>query len=100
MAVWEVVRIPVAEGDQDAFAAVVRAHLPLLEEAEGCLDVKLLRAVDQEGVVLLWVLWESLEHHTEVFVKTDAFTTFSSAMMPFFAGTPEVLHASTVIDGF
>ncbi|MFE5813805.1 antibiotic biosynthesis monooxygenase family protein [Streptomyces sp. NPDC056479] len=92
--------MPVAAGDQDAFESAVRSHLPLLEEADGCLDVKLLRAVDKEGIVLLWVLWQSLEHHTEVFVKSEAFTKFAGAIMPFFAGTPEVLHASTVIDGF
>ncbi|MFF3396912.1 antibiotic biosynthesis monooxygenase family protein [Streptomyces sp. NPDC002659] len=100
MAVWEVIQLAVAEGNQDEFESVVRSHLPLLKEADGCLDVKLLRAVDKEGVVLLWVLWQSLEQHTEVFVKTEAFTKFSSAMMPFFAATPEVLHARTVIDGF
>ncbi|ANP53051.1 quinol monooxygenase YgiN [Streptomyces griseochromogenes] len=100
MTVWEVVQLPVAESHQNEFESVVRSHLPLLKEADGCLDVKLLRAIGKEGALLLWVLWQSLEHHTEVFMKTEAFTEFSSAMMPFFTATPEVLHASTAIDGF
>ncbi|MFG1667756.1 antibiotic biosynthesis monooxygenase family protein [Streptomyces sp. Y7] len=100
MAVWEVTQLTVAEGKQEEFESTFRSHLSLLQEADGCLDVKLLRAVDKEDVALLGILWESLEHHTEVFMKTEAFAKFSEAVAPFFAGPPEILHARTVIDGF
>ncbi|MFF3380580.1 antibiotic biosynthesis monooxygenase family protein [Streptomyces sp. NPDC002680] len=100
MTVWEVTQLAVAEGDQDEFESALRSHLPLLQEAEGCLDVKLLRAVDKEGVALLCIHWQSLEHHTEVFMKTEAFAKLSEAVAPFLAGPPEMLHARTVIDGF
>ncbi|WP_159056465.1 hypothetical protein [Streptomyces yokosukanensis] len=46
MPVWEVVHLTVAEGDQGEFVSVGRSHLPLLEEADGCLDVKLSGAID------------------------------------------------------
>jgi quinol monooxygenase YgiN len=100
MATWEIVRIVVPEGKQDEFASVVRSHLPLLEEDEGCLDVKLFQAMDKEGVMMLYVQWESLEYHTEVFAKTEGFVKFASAMAPFFVEPPEVFHASAVISGF
>ncbi|MFY3807665.1 MULTISPECIES: antibiotic biosynthesis monooxygenase family protein [Bacteria] len=100
MAVWEMVRIVVPEGKQDEFESIVRSHLPILEEDKGCLDLKLFRAIDKEGVILLCVQWESLEYHTEVFAKTEGFVKFASAMAPFFAVTPEAFHANAVIEGF
>ncbi|MYT68156.1 MULTISPECIES: antibiotic biosynthesis monooxygenase family protein [unclassified Streptomyces] len=100
MAVWEIVRIVVPEGRQEEFEAVVRSHLPLLDEEKGCLDAKLFRAIDKEGVILLCVQWESVEYHTEVFAQTEAFVKFSSAMAPFFAEPPEAFHADAIIDGF
>ncbi|MFG3101115.1 putative quinol monooxygenase [Streptomyces sp. NPDC048182] len=99
MAVWEIVRIVVPEGAEEQFESVVRAHLPLLEEEKGCLDLTLFRAVDKEGVMMLCVRWESLDYHTEVFAKTEAFVKFSGAMAPFFVEQPEVFHADAVIAG-
>ncbi|MCT9932180.1 antibiotic biosynthesis monooxygenase [Planotetraspora sp. A-T 1434] len=97
MAVWEVAQLVVAKGKQDEFESVVRSNLSLLTKADGCLDVKLFRAIDKEGVFLMCALWETLEHHTEVFVKTEAFIKLSSAVGPFFVAPPEVFHVSTVI---
>lgn len=99
MAVWEVVQLTVAQGSEDEFESVFRSQLPILEEADGCLDLQLLRAVDQEGVFLLLVLWQSMEHHTDVFVKTEEFAKFSTAVGPFFTALPTPFHAVTVIDG-
>ncbi|MEJ8662097.1 MULTISPECIES: antibiotic biosynthesis monooxygenase family protein [Streptomyces] len=99
MAVWEVVQLAVAQGREDEFESVVRSQVPTLEEADGCLDLQLLRAVDREGVLLLAALWQSMEHHTDVFVKTEGFTTFSTAVAPFFTAPPTPFHAITVIDG-
>jgi quinol monooxygenase YgiN len=100
MAVWEITQLAVAEDAHDEFESVVRSHLPALREADGCLDVKLLRAVDREGILVLCILWESIEHHTDVFMKTETFTKFSSAVTPFLMASPVVFHATTVIDGF
>ncbi|MES4886195.1 antibiotic biosynthesis monooxygenase family protein [Streptomyces sp. NPDC000349] len=100
MAVWEIVKIAVPEGKQGEFETVVRSHLPILEEDKGCLDVILYRAIDKDGTLLLCVQWESMEYHTEVFVKTEGFAKFSSSMAPYFVDTPEVFHADAVINGF
>ncbi|MBU6529806.1 antibiotic biosynthesis monooxygenase family protein [Streptomyces sp. NPDC057245] len=100
MAVWEIVRITVTEGKQDEFESVVRSHLPVLKEDSGCLDAKMFRAIDKEGAILLCVQWESLEHHTEVFTKSEGFAKFAGAMAPFFTVPPEAFHADAVIEGF
>ncbi|WP_351236304.1 antibiotic biosynthesis monooxygenase family protein [Streptomyces sp. NPDC002133] len=99
MAVWEVVQLTVAQGSEDDFESVFRSQLPILEVADGCLDLQLLRAVDQEGVFLLLVLWQSMEYHTDVFVTTEEFAKFSTAVAPFFTTPPAPFHAITVIDG-
>jgi quinol monooxygenase YgiN len=100
MTVWEVSQLVVGQGTEDEFESTIRSHLPILKEAEGCLDVKLLRAVDKEGTFLLFIEWQSVEHHTEVFLKTEGFATFSGAVTPFLTEPPAVLHAVKVIDGF
>jgi quinol monooxygenase YgiN len=99
MAVWEVARLTVAPGDEEKFESIVRAHLPIFKADEGSHNVKLLRAVDKEGVFLLCILWESIEYHHDVFMKTEEFATFSGAVRPFFTAPPETLHATAVIDG-
>lgn len=100
MAVWEITQLAVAEDAHDEFEFAVRSHLPALREADGCLDVKLLRAVDRQDMLVLCILWESIEHHTDVFTKTETFAKFSSAVIPFLTASPVVFHVTTVIDGF
>ncbi|EFG65787.1 putative quinol monooxygenase [Streptomyces sp. SPB074] len=99
MAVWEIVRITVPEGEQEDFETVVRRYLPALQEEKGCLDLKLLRATDAEGALLLCVAWESKEYHTEVFTKTETFAEFAGVMAPYFVSPPEAFHAEVVING-
>jgi quinol monooxygenase YgiN len=98
MAVWEVARLAVAEGTEDDFESTVRSHVPLLRDAEGCLDVRLLRAVDQEGTFLLLLQWLSVDHHIE-YTKTEDFAEFVGAVGPFFTAPPDTFHAGTVIEG-
>ncbi|MFE2645870.1 antibiotic biosynthesis monooxygenase family protein [Streptomyces nigra] len=100
MAVWEIAQLTIAEGKHDEFESVVQSILPLLKEADGCLDVRLLRAIDKENAFLMCAQWETLEHHTEVFAKSEALVELVNAIGPFFTAPPEVTHANTVIDGF
>ena len=97
---WEVVPVMVKRGTEDDFEAVFRSNVALLADAKGCLDVKLLRAVDKQSTFLILIQWESVKHHTEVFTKSAAYAKLSSATAPFFAAPPEFFHAATVIDGF
>ena len=100
MSVWEVALVTVAEGKQEEFASVLRAHLPLLRESGGCLDVKLLRAIDKDGAVLVCLEWPTLEHHTEAFVGSEPYDKLASAVLPFFIEPAQVFHANSLIDGF
>jgi quinol monooxygenase YgiN len=99
MAIWEVVRLAIAPGDEEKFESTVRSHLYVFGGDEGCEDVKLLRALDKEGVFLLAIRWRSMEYHLDVFMKSEGFSTFSGAVAPFFTERPEMLHVTAVIDG-
>jgi heme-degrading monooxygenase HmoA len=100
MAIWEVVPVTVRAGTEDEFEAAFRSNVPLLAHTEGCLDVKVLRAVDRPSTFVLLIQWESLEYHIDVFTKSDAYAKLVGATGPFFAIPPEFFHATTVIDGF
>lgn len=100
MAVWEISQLTVADDARAEFESAVQASLPTFAAAEGCLDVRLLRAVDSEGLFMLCILWESIEHHTEIFTKTEAFAKLGAAITPFVTSPSVMFHAAVVIDGF
>ena len=100
MAVWEVVPMTVKSGAEDDFEAAFRSAVPLLASTKGCLDVKLLRAVDKQSTFVILIQWKSVEYHVDVFTKSEAYDKLVSATGPFFAAPPEFFHAATVIDGF
>ena len=98
--VWEVVQMTIPADRHDEFESVLRTNLSLFKDAKGCQDVKLQRVVDKEDMLVLQVLWETLEHHTEVFVNSAGFARFTGLVRPFFAAPPVIYHATTIIDGF
>jgi heme-degrading monooxygenase HmoA len=99
MPVWEVVEIEVARGREEEFESTARSLVPLLSKAEGIMDINLLRGIDREGAFTLLIEWQSVEHHTEVFTKSEAWATSTEALTPFFTGPPTAFHAIKVIDG-
>jgi heme-degrading monooxygenase HmoA len=99
MPIWEVFPVTVKSWTEDYFEAAFRSNLSLLANGKGCLDVKLLRAVDKQNTFMVLVQWASVENHT-AFTKSDASAKFRSATGPFFAAPPDLFHAITVIDGF
>jgi hypothetical protein len=62
--------------------------LPTLREVDGLMDLKMFRAIDRESVIMLSVQWRTLEHHTEMFMKTEEFVGFSSAMKSYSSKRP------------
>ena len=99
MAVWEIAEVRVAQGREDEFESTFRSLLPILGNADGRLDVKLLRGMDKAGAFLILVEWQSVEHHTEVFRNSEAFSEFSEALGSLLAAPPTPFHAIKVIDG-
>ena len=99
-AVWEVVPVTVKSGTEDNFEAAFRSNVSLLADTSGCLDVKLLRALDKRSTFVILIRWQSVEYHTDVFTKSEAYAKLSDATGPFFAAAPEFFHAATVVDGF
>jgi heme-degrading monooxygenase HmoA len=99
VSVWEVAQVAIAGDRQEEFATAVRMNLDIFKDAEGCLDVRLSRVVDRDDLMLLEVQWETLEHHTERFVKSDAFNRFAQMARAYFIAPPVVFHTAVVVDG-
>ncbi|MCW2646408.1 MAG: antibiotic biosynthesis monooxygenase [Pseudonocardiales bacterium] len=97
MAVWEIAQLTVGQGKEDEFESLFRSNLQILKKADGCLDVKLSRAVDRKGTFLLLVKWQSVEHHTELFVQSDGFAKFTGLLAPLFSAPPDPFHVVEVI---
>ncbi|MFD9667188.1 antibiotic biosynthesis monooxygenase family protein [Rhodococcus sp. NPDC059968] len=73
---------------EDAFA---RAKKYLLD-ANGGKTVEIVRSVDDPGLYLLRVGWDSVEDHTEVFATSINGKLLAEAIGGFFTETPSVAH--------
>ena len=100
MAVWETAQLTVGQGNEDELESLFQSNLQILEKADGCLDVKLSRAVDRKGTFLLLVKWQSLEHHTERFVRSDGFAKLAGVLAPLLTAPPDPFHVVEVIGSF
>lgn len=68
----------------------------VITRSEGCGAVRLLRSIENAGLYVLEVEWDSVEHHMEGFRNSPLFTEWRGILGPFFAGPPEVQHAQVV----
>lgn len=88
----ERVEIPVAEGQEEAFAkAMADRGLAVLARATGCFSARLGRGVEAPSKFLLLLEWDAVESHT-AFTQTEAFGEFVAIARPFFAGAPAMEH--------
>ncbi len=84
--------IPVAPGKEDAFAAAMASDgTALLAGARGCSSARVGRGVENPGIFILLLEWDSVESHVE-FTKTPEFDRFKTLVGPFFAGAPRMEH--------
>lgn len=88
--------ITVQEGQQEAFEAAFATARQLLEGAEGCASVQLVRGIETPTSYLLLVIWRRLEDHLEGFRNSPDFGAWRGLVGPFFASPPEVEHFAYV----
>jgi quinol monooxygenase YgiN len=100
MSIYEIAEFTITPGESENFAAQVKESVPIFQAAEGCLGLRLERAVDVADRFLLVIDWETVEHHTKVFTTTDAFDAFVAAVSPLYAEDPRVYHTESLEIGF
>lgn len=86
--------------DQPAFLAAVGEAVALFRQAEGCRAMRLTRLVERPDTFRLVVRWRDLEAHTQGFQKSEGFQKWRALVGGYFAATPVVEHAETVVAGF
>lgn len=90
--IYENAYLYIASGREEEFEQALLTAAPILESAEGCHSVELHRDVEAPGAYLLRVGWASLEHHVEIFPKSEQAPRFAEAIEHFFAKEPELRH--------
>ncbi len=91
-AVVEHAEIRVLPGRERDFEAAFATGHTAIAQAEGYRWARLLRQAEAPSTYLLLVGWDSLEAHTVTFRESELFSSWRSAVGPFFDGPPSVVH--------
>ncbi|AZB41973.1 antibiotic biosynthesis monooxygenase [Bacillus sp. FJAT-42376] len=84
-------------GAEDEFITSLQQALPIIERAKGLISYQMIRNIENPHLFIFIVRWETLEDHIEHFVKSEDFKKWNAAIVPYFAGEPEVLHFDEII---
>jgi heme-degrading monooxygenase HmoA len=98
--VWEIARITVKPGMEQAFEEGATQAVPLFRNAKGCLGMELQRSIETPSGYRLVVQWETLEDHTVHFRGSEDFQKWRALVSHCFDGPPEVEHTNQVVSGF
>ena len=91
--VEEVALIGVAAGKEEAFeAAVATAASDVFPRSSGFISLSLARCVERPNTYALKILWETVEDHTEGFVKSELFDEWRGLVEGILEGVPVVEH--------
>ncbi|MGY6696029.1 MAG: putative quinol monooxygenase [Roseinatronobacter sp.] len=90
--ITELARITIKPGTEDDFLAAVERSVPLFLNAKGNLGVNLSKVIEEPGVFVLTVGWQTLEDHTVTFRGSTSFDQWRSNVSSYFAEAPAVIH--------
>lgn len=91
--VLETAFISVTPGREAEFVdAVKTAGLPILQRAEGFIDLQIQVGIERANTVLLTLRWQTLTDHTVGFREGPLFVEWRAVISPFFAEPPVVEH--------
>lgn len=82
----------IIDGQQVAFERKFYELSDVFRHAKGCEKFKLIRGVENPKVYILQIHWESIEIHTDAFMKTDEFKQWFLAMKPFLSEKIQMQH--------
>jgi len=90
--IYEHAYLRVAADDQVAFEQAAPKAREILLSAQGCREVLVSKSVDDSGLYLLRVGWDSIEDHLERFPVSDQGAALGELIGGFFAEEPVVAH--------
>lgn len=98
--VWEIARIEIREGHNEAFEAALVDAVPLFRRAQGCRGMQVRHSVEHPQRYHLIVDWETVEDHMVRFRESEDFTRWRELVGEHFAQPPVVEHAEALDVGF
>lgn len=90
--IFEHAHLRIAEQDRATFEKAAPAARDILLAAQGCSDVHISASVDEPGLYLLRVGWDSIEDHLERFPDSDQGAALGALIGGLFAEAPAVTH--------
>jgi len=91
--------ITIHPGRQAEFdAAIARGLATVISKAQGFVDAKVHKGIEQPERYLLTIRWQTLENHTVDFRESAAFQDWRAIVGPFFAKPPVVEHFTLVTE--
>lgn len=98
--VTEMATITVRSGHERDFEAAVAEAAPLFQQAQGARTLRLESSAEEPNTYRLFVGWESIHDHVDVFRDSPAFLAWRELIGPHIEGTPRVEHLRNVITAF
>jgi len=95
--IFEVARIEIKPGSEDAFERAVAEAAPLFNAASGCRGLELHRSIEAPNTYVLLVRWDTLEDHMVHFRGSPAFARWRELASPHFAAPPSVEHTQPIL---
>lgn len=96
----ETAHISVTPGREEEFISALEEGKKILAQAEGFVHIHVSRGIERDSVILLQLMWKTLENHTVDFREGPLFPQWRAVIGPFFAEgqAPVVEHWTPVAD--
>ena len=98
--ITEIAHIEIKPGMEAEFEAGVKKAVPIFQRAKGCHGMELRRSIEHPAQYRLFVVWESVEHHTVEWRNSPDFQEWRKLVQHCFASPPEVEHVRHIMRGF
>ena len=98
--ITEIAHIEIKPGMEAEFEAGVKNAVPIFQRAKGCHGMELRRSIENPRQYRLFVVWETVEHHTVEWRASPDFQDWRKLVGHCFASPPEVEHVRQVVRGF
>lgn len=90
--IYEYAHLRIAAAGRVAFESATPEARKILLSAVGCRDVQISKSVDEPGLYLLKVGWDSIEDHLDRFPGSEQGAALDRLIGGLFAADPDVTH--------
>ena len=84
--------LSIVPGREEEFEAAFAAAPAVFARAEGCHGIELRRCHEEPSRYLMFVWWDSVEHHMAGFRESPLFSEWRGLVGEFFAAPPAMEH--------